>query len=85
MKHIIFLKRLWTPKLITLIYWFLMSLVFINSIAIMFDMSAGGYSIEQFLHGSAFLIGGALATRIWCEVLIVIFNISDNLQKLAEK
>ncbi len=37
------------------------------------------------LSGLFTLIAGAIGVRVWCELLIVVFKINDNLQKLANR
>ncbi len=38
-----------------------------------------------FLAGLGIIIFGAIGSRIWCELLIVLFKIHENLQKIANK
>ena len=46
----------------------------------MFAKYGGG-----FISGLAIIVGGAIGARIWCELLIVLFKIHENLQKIANK
>jgi hypothetical protein len=50
----------------------------ISGLGIMFSSDSG-----SFLTGLGIVIGGSIVTRLWCELLIVLFKINDNLQKLA--
>jgi hypothetical protein len=80
MKSIFFFDSMLTPKIITVVYWFLLVVAVFSGVAAMFSDYGGG-----FLTGLGILIGGAVGARIWCELLIVLFKINANLQKIAEK
>lgn len=76
-KDILFFDDMLTPKIITVIYWLgLLSVVF-GAIGLIF---AG-----NFFSGLGLLIFGAVGVRVWCELLIVMFKIHENLKKLADK
>jgi len=81
MKEVLFFNSMLTPKLITVIYWFLLVMVLFGGLATMF----AGDGIGGFLGGLLMIAFGALAVRIWCELMIVIFKINDNLRRLADK
>ena len=72
-----------TPKIITFIYWFLLLLVTGYGLKTMF----GGYefTFSNFMMGIVYILFGAVLVRVWCELMIVIFKINDNLQNLKEK
>lgn len=76
MRDILFFDSMLTPKIITIVYWILLFVVVVSGIGSMF---AG-----KFLMGLAALVGGAVGARIWCELLIVLFKINDNIKQLAE-
>ncbi|HDN9007709.1 DUF4282 domain-containing protein [Aeromonas veronii] len=44
----------------------------------------GGVTLTKFLMGLLTILGGAIAARIWCELMIVIFKINENLQVLKD-
>jgi len=44
----------------------------------------GGYE-KNILGGLGVMIGGAIGARIWCELMIVLFKINENLQKIINK
>jgi hypothetical protein len=69
-----------TPKIITFVYWLLLLSSLISGLASMFSQYGGG-----FLVGLGIIVGGAIGSRIWCELLIVLFKIHENLQKIANK
>ncbi len=76
MRDIFFFDSMLTPKIITIVYWILLFAVVVSGIGSMF---AG-----KFLWGLVDLVGGAVGARIWCELLIVLFKINDNIKQLAE-
>ncbi|WP_421351661.1 DUF4282 domain-containing protein [Aeromonas veronii] len=44
----------------------------------------GGVTFTKFLMGLFTILGGSIAARIWCELMIVIFKINENLQVLKD-
>ena len=80
-KDLFFFDAMLTPKLITLIYWLLLLVAVISGLGIMFS----GISFTGFIGGLFTIILGAVFARIWCELLIVLFKINDNIRRLAEK
>jgi hypothetical protein len=70
-----------TPKIITFVYWLALFGVLIGGIGSMFMM--GRLSFSGFVTGLAIIIGGGIGVRIWCELLIVLFKINENIQKMA--
>lgn len=79
MKDFLFFDTMITPKIITVIYWLLLLSVLLSGLGTML-MDQGGI-----LTGLGIILGGAVAIRIWCEMLIVMFKINANLQKIADK
>lgn len=75
MKDIFFFDSMITPKIITFVYWLMLVGILVSGLGMMF----GG----SFLGGLGMIVGGAIGTRIWCELLIVLFKIHENLQSLA--
>ncbi len=76
-----------TPKIITLLYWLLLAGVVITGVGAMFagSMMGGGFGFGSFLHGLMIIVFGAIGVRVWCELLIVLFKIHENIQRLADK
>lgn len=77
MKDIFFFDSMLTPKIITFIYWLLLLSAVVGGLGSIF----GG----SILTGFGILIGGAIGARIWCELLIVLFKINENIKIVAEK
>ncbi|MBD1571579.1 DUF4282 domain-containing protein [Aliivibrio sp. S10_S31] len=80
MKDIFFFDSMLTPKIITIVYWLLLVSAVVSGIGTMF----AGYE-KNILGGLGIIVGGAIGARIWCELLIVLFKIHENLQKIANK
>ena len=75
MRNVLFFDDMLTPKLITLIYWLGVIGVVVTSVTYMFS--------QNFLAGLGMLIMGVIAVRVWCELIIVIFKINENLKVVA--
>ena len=80
MKSIFFFDSMLTPKIITIVYWLLLLSAIVSGVSTMFI----GYD-SSFIGGLGIMIAGCIGARIWCELLIVLFKINDNLQKLSNK
>lgn len=83
-RDIFYFDAMLTTKIITLVYWLALFLVVISGFATMFG-GYGGVTFGKFLAGIGIIIGGAVAARIWCELLIVLFKIHDNIRKMADR
>lgn len=80
MKDIFFFESMLTPKIITFVYWLMLLGAVISGVSTMFVQYGGG-----FWTGLGIIVGGLIGARIWCELLIVLFKIHENLQKIANK
>jgi len=80
MKDLLFFEKMVTPKVINIVYWFMLTSAILTGLAVMFSQHGGG-----FLSGVFILISGVVGARIFCELLIVLFKINENLQKMADK
>lgn len=77
MKSLLFFDSMITPKILTVVYWLALVSVVLGGLFTMFSAS--------FFGGLATIIGGVIGVRIWCELLIVIFKINENLKQIADK
>jgi len=84
MKNLLFFDEMITPKIITVIYWLLLIGVVISGIGTMFAGYAG-FSFTSFFKGLMMIVFGTIGVRIWSELLIVLFKINSNIQKMADK
>jgi len=80
MKDIFFFDSMLTPKIITLLYWAGLIGVIVCGVAAMFGVFGMGL-----WSGLAVLIGGLIGIRLWCELLIVMFKINENLKTVAAR
>lgn len=76
-KDLFFFDRMLTPNIITVVYWLLLVSLLISGVSMMV--------LNSFLGGLGIIVVGAIGLRIWCELLIVIFKIHQNLKVVAEK
>ena len=76
-KDLFFFDRMLTPSIITVVYWLLLLSVLVGGIGMMFGQS--------FFAGLGIIVFGAIGVRIWCELLIVLFKIHQNLKAIADK
>jgi hypothetical protein len=83
MKDLFFFNTMFTPKIITFVYWLALFAAVVSGIGSMFAF--GRMSFMSFVTGLGIIVGGAIAARIWCELLIVLFKINENMQKVANK
>jgi len=81
MKDIFFFNAMLTPKIITFVYWLLLFMAVVSGIGAMFT----GFGVGSILTGFLIVVAGAVGARIWCELLIVLFKIHENLKKLADR
>ena len=81
-KTLLFFDAMLTPKIITFVYWLALLGAVIGGIGSMF---AFRLSFASFMTGIGVMIGGALAARIGCELLIVLFKINEHTHTLANR
>ncbi|WP_117233853.1 DUF4282 domain-containing protein [Vibrio maerlii] len=83
MKNVLFFNSMLTPKLVTALYWLMLVVAVIAGIITMFS-GYSGFTFSTFLTGLATILGGAIGARIWCELMIVVFKINENLQAVND-
>ena len=83
MKSVLTFESMITPKIITFLYWLLLLGVAVGGIGAM--LSFGRVSFASFSTGLLVMAGGALAARIWCELLIVLFKINEHMQTVSRR
>lgn len=72
-----------TPLFITWIYWVLLVGVAWSGLGVIFG--GPGVTFGKLISGLIMMGVGAVSARIWCELLIVIFKIHENVKRMAEK
>ncbi|MCK9237360.1 MAG: DUF4282 domain-containing protein [Thiopseudomonas sp.] len=83
MKDVLFFENMLTPKIITVVYWFLLLAVVVGGVSTMF--AGYGFSFTNVLLGLVYIVGGGIGVRIWCELLIVLFKMNEALQAMRNK
>ena len=83
MKSVLTFESMITPKIITFLYWLLLLGVAVGGVGAM--LSFGRISFASFATGLLVMAGGALAARIWCELLIVLFKINEHMQTVSRR
>ena len=76
--YMFFLNEMVTPKLITLFYWILLFAFITKGLG---DMFLEG----DFWRGLVWVVGGSLASRVACELVVILFRINENLNDIYEK
>ncbi|SVB30262.1 uncharacterized protein METZ01_LOCUS183116 [marine metagenome] len=71
---VLYLDEMVTPKLVTFFYWILLFAFITKGIGDMFE--------GDFFRGLVWVVGGALTSRVACELMIVVFHINDNLHSI---
>lgn len=81
-KKFLYFDAMLTPKIITVVYWLALAAVVLTGLSSMFF---GNFGFMSFLRGLFFIAIGILGARVYCELMIVIFKINENIQNLTEK
>ncbi|MDX1476777.1 MAG: DUF4282 domain-containing protein [Saprospiraceae bacterium] len=82
--RLLFFDSLITPSVITIVYWLLLAANLLYGLFFVMFGGFGGFTFTTFLLGLVYIVVGAVVIRIWCELLIVIFKINDNIAKLNQ-
>ncbi len=77
MKDILYFDNMLTPKIITFIYWILVIAVVLSGLRAVFN--------GEILTGFGLIVGGSIAVRVWCELMIVFFKMNEALQDIRKK
>ena len=74
--YIFYLENLVTPKLITIFYWILLFAFITKGIGDIFE--------GDFFRGLVWVVGGSLASRVACELVVVLFRIHETLHEIND-
>lgn len=83
LKQVLMFDSMLTPKIITFVYWLLLLVALVAGLNAMSGYY--GVTLGSFATGLAIMVFSAVLARIWCELLIVLFKIHENLKKIANK
>jgi hypothetical protein len=84
-RNLFFFDSMLTPKFITFIYWIGLIAVVIMGFGSIFIMGFQYVTFGGFVRGLITTVCGAIAVRVYCELMIVLFKINENVQKIADK
>ena len=76
--YMFYLDEMVTPKLITLFYWILLFAFITKGLGYIFLEG-------DFWRGLVWVVGGSLASRVACELVVVLFRINENLGEINDK
>lgn len=89
MKEYLYLDKMITPHVITFVYWLLLIVVALTSLTTMFGVGMGplsqGFTFWSFLQGLIVLGVGSVLVRVYCEIIIIFFNMNKNLEDIKNK
>jgi hypothetical protein len=83
LRTFLFFDAMLTPKVVTLVYWLLLVTALVAGIGSMFYTGFQYMTFGTFIRGAAITLGGAIGARIWCELVIVLFKLNENVQRIA--
>jgi len=83
LRNVLYFDAMLTPKVVTLVYWLLLVLALVGGIGSMFYTGFQYMTFGTFVRGLAITLGGAIGARIWCELVIVLFKLNENVQRIA--
>ena len=75
-QYIFYLEEMVTPKLLTVFYWILLFAFITKGIGDIFE--------GDFFRGLVWVVGGSLASRVACELVVVLFRINEALHEVNE-
>ena len=84
-RNFFFFDAMLTPKVITIVYWLLLLVVVIAGLGTLFYNGFQYMTFGVFMRAVGVTIGGAIAARIWCELMIVLFKLNENMQRLVQQ
>ena len=75
-QYIFYLEEMVTPKLLTIFYWILLFAFITKGIGDIFE--------GDFFRGLVWVVGGSLASRVACELVVVLFRIHETLHEIND-
>ncbi|WP_420837599.1 DUF4282 domain-containing protein [Alteromonas genovensis] len=73
-----------TPRLLTPIYWASTVYILVYGVIILSNYPSR-LGFEKLVGALVFIVPALIVLRITCEIILILFNINDNLQKIADK
>ena len=90
MRNWLYFDTMVTPKIITFIYWVMLAAAAISGLVLLFKgfgvMKWNGFAGFGMVVAAPILAAvSALLARVYCEIMIVLFNINEALQDIRSK
>lgn len=82
-RNVLYFDAMLTPKVITIVYWLLLLACVIAGLGSLLYTGFQYMSLGAFVRALCITLGGAIAARIWCELMIVLFKLNENVQRLT--
>jgi hypothetical protein len=83
--NLFYFDAMLTPRVITVVYWLLLVVVVLAGLGTLFYTGFQYMSFGRFMRAVGITIGGAILARIWCELMIVLFKLNENMQRLVQQ
>ncbi|AJI52825.1 DUF4282 domain-containing protein [Francisella philomiragia] len=86
LKKFISFDSMITPSIITFLFWLMIIIIFISGFATIIGAFTYYYGVNQLqiIYGFLYIIVGSLSAKVFCEILIVLFKINENLKEIAK-
>jgi hypothetical protein len=82
MKEFLDFKKMIAPAAIQILFWIFVIFFIILGLTMVFENIRFGIWDRDFQKGLVLLVIGPIATRLYCEFIIVIFSIKDILKEI---
>lgn len=84
-KKFISFDNMITPNIITFLFWLIITIVILTGLGTIITAFRGVYGVNQWLiiYGLLYIVIGSLITKVFCEMLIVLFKINESLKEIA--
>lgn len=83
MRSIFYFESMITPRIITALYWLLLVASIVGGFAVAFGL--GPMTLPGIATGIVVIAAGALAARVGCELLIVLFKINESMETVSHR
>jgi len=83
LRNVLYFDAMLTPKVITVVYWLLLLGSVIAGLGSLIYTGFQYMTFGGFMRAIGITLGGAIASRIWCELMIVLFKLNENMQRLV--
>jgi len=74
-----------TPKIITILYWLMLLGVVFSGLGFMFSGGMLHGWFMSIIGGLIWIVMGAIMSRVYCELMIVLFKMNEALQDIRKK